>query len=525
MRVRRRWIVLAVVGALLVGALVAAALLLDEPLRRSIESQMNQRLDGYTVRIGRLDFHPLGFSIDFEELLVSQDAHPDPPVARFARITASVHWRALLHGHLVADFELDRPVLHVNLAHIRREAADDRPVEKRGWQDALQAMYPLKINLLRVRDGEFTYVDEGPFKPLRLTELNARASNIRNIRSKDRVYPSELWLGTVVFGNGRLELDGNADFLADPYPGVLAIVRMEGIDLEHVKPILARSNLSLRKGTLAAVGNLEYGPRVKAAHLQEAVVRGLEGDYVYRAPAAQAGEVKRGVEKTARSAEAVANQPGIQIRVDRLRIVGANLGFVNRAARADYRVFLADMNLDLENLSNHVTEGTATARLTGRFMGSGAAVATAAFRPELSGPDFDVVVRIENTDLKAMNNLLRAHGRFDVTRGLFSFYSELTVKNGTIQGYVKPLFRDLDVYDPQQDRHKGFIKKTYERIVGGIAKLLENVPRDEVATKADVTGRVQDPKASTWEIVLRLVQNAFFKAILPGFEGEVRRSG
>ncbi len=520
---RRRWIVLIVIAAVLVGALGAAAFLVDEPLRRSIEAQMNQRLDGYTVRIGRLDFHPLGFSIDFDDLVVTQDAHPDPPVARFVRITAGVHWRALLHGRLVADFEVDRPILHVDLTHVRREIADERPVDERGWQDAVEAMYPLKINLLRIRDGELTYVDERPFEPLQLTGVQARAANIRNLRSHDRVYPSQLWLEAVVFGHGRLELDGHADFMAEPHPGVLAMVRLQAIDLAHFKPILARYNLSLRKGELSALGDLEYGRTVKAAHLHEAVVRGLEGDYVYRAPAAQKRALKRGVEQTARRAEAVANEPGIQLRVDRLRVVGANLGFVNRAAPADYRVFLADMDLELDNLSNHFTEGAATARLTGRFMGSGSTVAQAAFRPELSGPDFDVAVRIENTDMAAMNSLLRAHGRFDVTSGLFSFFSELTVKNGAITGYVKPLFRDLDVYDPEQDRHKGFLKKTYERIVGGLAKLLENVPRDEVATKAEVAGPVQDPEASTWEVVLRLVQNAFFKAILPGFEGEARR--
>src|SRR2546425_13254155 len=77
-----------------------------------------------------------------------------------------------LFRSLVADFEMVRPIFYVDLTHVRREAADDRPVEKRGWQDALEAMYPLKINQCRVREGEFTYVDEGPFKPLRVTKVN-----------------------------------------------------------------------------------------------------------------------------------------------------------------------------------------------------------------------------------------------------------------------------------------------------------------------------------------------------------------
>jgi hypothetical protein len=59
--------------------------------------------------------------------------------------------------------------------------------------------------------------------------------------------------------------------------------------------------------------------------------------------------------------------------------------------------------------------------------------------------------------------------------------------------------------------------------VGGVSKLLENQPRDEVATKAEVVGRLDDPKTSTWQAIGNLVRNAFFRAILPGFDEELRR--
>jgi uncharacterized protein involved in outer membrane biogenesis len=131
--VRRGLIISALVLVVLLGVAFAAAFLIDEPLRRYVETQMNQRLEGYTVRIGRLDFHPIGLSVDFENLIVTQDAHPDPPVANIERITASVHWRALIRGRVVADFAFDRPILYVNLAHVRREATDERPVTERGW--------------------------------------------------------------------------------------------------------------------------------------------------------------------------------------------------------------------------------------------------------------------------------------------------------------------------------------------------------------------------------------------------------
>ena len=56
--------------------------------------------------------------------------------------------------------------------------------------------------------------------------------------------------------------------------------------------------------------------------------------------------------------------------------------------------------------------------------------------------------------------------------------------------------------------------------MGGLSHVLENQPRDEVATVVDISGTIDDPDTSTWEIIVRLVSNAFVKAILPGFDRE-----
>jgi hypothetical protein len=62
--------------------------------------------------------------------------------------------------------------------------------------------------------------------------------------------------------------------------------------------------------------------------------------------------------------------------------------------------------------------------------------------------------------------------------------------------------------------------KVYEGIVGGVATVLKNRPRRGVATETRLSGRLDDPRTSTWQALAGLVQNAFFEAILPGLEGE-----
>ena len=81
-------------------------------------------------------------------------------------------------------------------------------------------------------------------------------------------------------------------------------------------------------------------------------------------------------------------------------------------------------------------------------------------------------------------------------------------------------FKDVTVYDPEQDREKGVIQKLYEGVVGDALNAVASLPRNEVATKADLSGPIGNPRTNTWDAVAKLLQNAFFKAILPGLEKE-----
>ena len=202
---------------LLLVASVTALFFIDEPLRRYTERKMNASLKGYTVTIGKLHFSPINFSMDLRNTVIVQNQYPDPPVANVERLYASVHWRALLSGRVVGDILIDRPIVVLNLAQARTEISDPTPVKDKGWQEALQAIYPLHINELRIARGDITYQDDGPFKPLRVYDLEFVASNIRNVQSKQGVYPSPMNVQARVFDTGAISASGWADFLADPH--------------------------------------------------------------------------------------------------------------------------------------------------------------------------------------------------------------------------------------------------------------------------------------------------------------------
>jgi hypothetical protein len=512
---------LAVCVAVLLLIAWAVLFYFEEPIRAFVEKQLNAGVQGYHFVIGKAHLYP-NLSLDLKEVVMIQTDHPEPPVANIPRWHFSIQWRHLLSGVLVSDYLIERPTLYITLPQAQKEVEDKVPIHEKGWRDAVYSFYPFDINEFKVTDADVTYVDQDPSRPLHLTHLNFRAGNIRNIHSRDDAYPSDINFMGNIFDSGRIRLNGHANFLAEPRAGIDASIALDHIPLEPLLPVTGRYNVHIRGGVLSTDGHVESTAEGETeVNLKNLTIDNVKVDYVH-SPVTLNREA-RVAKATAATAKKLHNKPEIQIKIEHAVIKNSEFAFVNETVKPPYRAFLSKAELRLNNISNNL-KGLGLITLKGAFMGTGETLFSGTFRPASNSQDFDLNVKIENTQMRAMNDLLRAYAGFDVTAGLFSVYSEISVKNGAIHGYVKPLFKDLKIYDPHQDKDKSFSQKLYEGVVGGIASLLENEPRQEVATKTEISGEVGNLQTSTWQTVMHLIQNAFFKAILPGFEREAERA-
>jgi hypothetical protein len=487
-------------------------------MRRYVENEMNQRLDGYTVHVGRARFNPIAFAVYLDNVTLTQNANPDPPVARIHGMRASLYWRDLLRLHIVGEFLVDRPRVYVNLAHFRAEQRSNVSIQKKGWQDAVQAIYPIKINELRIDDGDLTYVDQGPYRPLHAGNIQVRASNIRNIISPEEVYPSSVRVEGRIFDKGSLTLDGRADFLREPHMAFKGSVELVGMDLSYFEPVLIRNNLSVRSGTLSTGGNLEYTPKLTEVNLGKIDLDDVRADYIHLPQTS--GEEKERVRKATAHAERLSNEPTTRIRIDSLNIRRSNFAYTDKTATPPMRIFLSDVSGALGGFTNQLEEGPSTLNMQGKFMGSGEARVTGTFRPETQRPDLSLRIAIENTQMTAMNNLFRSAVGFDVKGGQFFLYSDLRIQGDTIHGWVKPIFKELKIGDRKDDEKKGILHKAYVGAAKVLARVLENRSREQVATRTDISGPIENPNTSLWQIVTNLVKNAWIRAILPGFRSE-----
>jgi hypothetical protein len=123
-----------------------------------------------------------------------------------------------------------------------------------------------------------------------------------------------------------------------------------------------------------------------------------------------------------------------------------------------------------------------------------------------------------NTDLPSLNDLLRSFGRFDVAAGKLSVYSQVAVKDGNIEGYVKPMFADLEVYNYQKDKNTPIMHQAKELLIGGASHLFKSRRTNQVASDFDLRGKLTSPNVDTWQALRQVLRNAFIQAIIPGFD-------
>ena len=514
---RRGWIVAVVVLSLLVLTVVLAASLADEPLRRYVEDQANSKLPGFHVTIGALDLHPLTLSADLRDVVVRQDIHPDPPVVSIPRVTADALLAPLFSGQVGADLRVETPAFAFNKKHIdglfRKRETEDVDDQAEVWQNRLRESVAFR-GTFSVNNGHLTY-DEGKTasEPFRIDRIDVEVRNFTNRPEENQEYPSQVRVNALFQDQSQIELEGRVNLLAIPVPRVEADLKVDRLQLKNLLPIAGRYNVQCTTGALDLHARVKYSTEATIVEINELRLQDAKIDYVHSA-ATKPKEVRRAKKVAEKANEA----PSTRVKVEHGKIVNSEVGFVNKATDPDYRVSISDIDMDVTNLSNRLEEGTGIVKMTGKFMGSGPMEWNATFRPEKPRPDFDLNVKIVRTKVEAFNNVLRAYGDMDTHHGMFAFFADLKVKDDQIRGYVKPLLKDVEVYDPEQDKDKPLTKKIYESVVGGVLGILENKSRHEAATVTDLSGPVENPQANTWQIVANLVQNAFFKAILPGFE-------
>ena len=187
-------------------------------------------------------------------------------------------------------------------------------------------------------------------------------------------------------------------------------------------------------------------------------------------------------------------------------------------------MYIADLNaaiLNLSNIHDDVTPLISTVEARGMVLGHAPLEYKMKFDPFSYRPTFNLAVRLIGLDVTKTNALTRAYGAFDFERGWFDLVVEMDAKEGGVEGYVKPLFRDLRVLSLRQDiKEDNVIQFFWEALLGVTTGILKNPPRDQFGTVVNFTGDLSNPRLNILEILGNVLRNAFIRAYLPRLHGE-----
>lgn len=181
------------------------------------------------------------------------------------------------------------------------------------------------------------------------------------------------------------------------------------------------------------------------------------------------------------------------------------------------------MEASIFNLTNVVdTQGKRDARFEGKalLLGHAPLETQATFDPLSNFEDFEFRLRARDIELKRMNDFAAAYGKFDFNAGHGDVVIEAKADKGRLTGYIKPLLRDVDVFNWQQDvenKDKGLFRSIWEALVGGT----ETVLKTRAKPVCD-PGRTQRQRTSARYQrvpgVLQILRNGFIQAFNARYE-------
>ena len=212
-------------------------------------------------------------------------------------------------------------------------------------------------------------------------------------------------------------------------------------------------------------------------------------------------------------------------RLNGMDIESSQIHFQNEHSSPPVDIYLNDMFATATNLTNSrdvKSELPAGVIARGTTVGGGGLDLQLQLNPMAEMPTYEVTCQLTNVELVALNDFLKAYGKFDVEHGIFALYASVAAKDGNYEGYAKVFFDDLDVFEWEKERKKNAVEVFWQAIVGTLTTILKNQPKDQLATRIPISGTYEGTNVDVLSSIGTLLRHAFIRALIPRLDEEVK---
>lgn len=214
------------------------------------------------------------------------------------------------------------------------------------------------------------------------------------------------------------------------------------------------------------------------------------------------------------------------LKIDHLRIQQGKIAFYNPDSAPPIDLSIHDINGEARNLVN---SRDLNRNLVARFDASaqtakqGTLTIASSLNPSTKKPTFDMDVQAKDVALVNFDTLLDTYAPFDLEAGTLELALEIASDDGYVEGYIKPILRDVTVFswkgDIEED-NDGFFKGIVEMASAFITELFENQSKDQIATRIPIEGQLSEPDTALLPAIGAVLKNAFISAM----KGDVEKS-
>lgn len=212
----------------------------------------------------------------------------------------------------------------------------------------------------------------------------------------------------------------------------------------------------------------------------------------------------------------------LPIEINRFAAYNGNIELVNLFSATNTGLTLKNTDLEIRNIRNVEAKNeklpspvVATADVPGW---GGTLNLNANMNLLKQIPDFNYDLKLDNLQLVKLNKVVRPYANLDFEAGTVSVVSEMALYDGKLQGYFKPLTKNMKIFKWKENEKRSIGRFFTELFAEGASEVLENQKKDQIATRIPLSGTIESADTETWPILIGVLQNAYVEAFRAEFD-------
>lgn len=215
----------------------------------------------------------------------------------------------------------------------------------------------------------------------------------------------------------------------------------------------------------------------------------------------------------------------LPISINRFAVINGRVDLTSLITQPRADLSLQKLQAEIRNIRNVVDEGKklpSPVVASGDVPGYGGTMNFSANMNLLKVvPDFDYNLRFSDIQLVKVNPLAREYANLDFERGTVSVYSEMAMLDGKLNGYLKPLTKDMKIFKLNEHENRSVGRFFTELVAQAGTAILKNQKKDQVATRIPLNGTVDDIETAVWPTIFGVLRNAYIEAFKGEFDNNI----